>query len=130
MSSFWQTEPYLQYHSRSPPLLSGSRFSPTETVSGSTGSGVHTGRRKSGSFTAYPGEPGTDSGSPYFPTGAGPAVALLRSGTMKPGGLNFEKNSSGFFLAGGWSGISRPLRSSSAREFARTRKNPNVPFGV
>jgi len=130
MNSFWQTEPYLHYHSRSQPLLSGRVFSTTEPVSGSTGSGVHAGRRKSGSFTAYPGEPGTVSGSPDFPAGAGPAGAFFQFGTVKPGGLKFEKNFSGFFETDGWSGISWPLRLSSVREFARTRKNRNVPFGV
>ena len=63
-------------------------------------------------LTAYPGEPGADSGLPDFSAGAGAADFFLRCGT------------------GGWSGISWPLRSSSAREFARTRKNRNVPLGV
>jgi hypothetical protein len=85
-----------------PSLYSPERgFSPTETVGGSTDSGVPAGRRKSGTLTIDPGEPGADSGLPDFPSGAGAAGLVLRFGT------------------GGWSGISWPLRSSSARELAR-----------
>jgi hypothetical protein len=130
MSAFWQTEPYLQYHSRSPPLHSRRAFSPTENVGGSTVLGVHTRRGNTTTHTADPGEHCTDSGLPDFPVGAGPAGAFLHFGTIKPGELNFEKIFSGFFETDGWSGISWPLRSSSAREFARTRKNRNVPLGV
>jgi hypothetical protein len=86
--------------------------------------------RNAGTLTADPGEPGRESGSPDFPARAGPAGAFFLFGTVKPGQLNFEKFFSGFFETDGWSGINRPLRLSSAREFARTRKNRNVPFGV
>jgi len=65
-----------------------------------------------GAPASDPGEPGAGPGSPEFPPGAGAAGLFLRFGT------------------GGWSGISWPWRSSSARELARTRKNRNVPLGV
>ena len=130
MNSVLQKEPVLYNCSFSRPLRSGRGFSPTETVGGSTDPGVPAGGRKSGTLTTDPGEPGADSGLPDFPSGAGAADLVLRFGIVKPEGLNFEKNPSGFFGAGGWSGIRWPLRSGSAGEPARTRKNHNVPFGV
>jgi len=67
----WQNGPYLQSQPPYQPLLSGSIFSPTEPVSGSTVSGVTAGRRYTGKLTTDSDEQGVDSVSPVFPPGAG-----------------------------------------------------------
>jgi hypothetical protein len=99
MGSVWQKEPFLQNHTLSQPLLSGRVFSPSkspldsspppglmtcrksETVGGSTDSGVTAGGRKSGTLTADLGEPGADSGSPVFPSGLGQPAFSRRIST-------------------------------------------------